>query len=148
MSGPQPLEVELPRDASGFVRRQSLAQAELLERSATSDDERIRLAYLRTLNREPQKAEYAKAHAFLANYAKTWEQGGQNAAKNSTQEDFLAPGVLDSDPTKPPFELGDQLQQNHLIFTETQVSYANAREAALAAFVQALYASAEFQYVR
>jgi mono/diheme cytochrome c family protein len=134
---------------SGFVRKQALAEAVSLEREAAGDEERIRLAYLRTLNRTPSKDENAKIRSFLANYAETWERGGPDvAARDSAPEDFLAPGVLDSNPTKPPFELGDQLQQNHLNFIEPQVSYADSREAALAAFVQALYASAEFQYIR
>ena len=134
---------------SGFVRRQALAQAVLLERGSSSDDERIRLAYLRTLNRDPSKDEIVEARAFLASYAKTWQQGAGNLdGKNTPQADFLAPGIIDADATKPPFEVGDQLQQNHLIFTEPQLSYADSREAALAAFIQTLYASAEFQFIR
>jgi hypothetical protein len=62
--------------------------------------------------------------------------------------DYLEPEIIDGDNAKPPFEYGDMLEQNHLTFNDQAIHAATAEEAALASFVQALLASAEFQYVR
>lgn len=136
---------------SHFVRRQSQSEAVLLERTASSEDERIRQAYLRTLNREPSKTEVEKAHAFLAHYGKAWEQsqtGAKAQGGETSEEDFLLPENANQGIGKPPFEYGDVLAKNYLVFNDPKITYANANEAALSAFVQALFASAEFQFLR
>ena len=137
---------------SNFVRRQALAEAELLDHSSQDVDERIRLAYLRTYNREPGRSEIVQARQFIDRIqealAKEPSTVHSDAPPAASSADYLAPESTDGDNVKPPFEYGDMLEQNHLIFNDQDIRPANAEEAALATFVQALFASAEFQFVR
>jgi mono/diheme cytochrome c family protein len=137
---------------SNFVRKQAEAEAVLLVNASQNTDERIRLAYVRTLNRDPKASEIAQARQFLDRFREDWK--GEKAAVPSEHPpaarsaDYLEPEVIDGDNAKPPFEYGDMLEQNHLAFNDQAIHAATAEEAALASFVQALFASAEFQYIR
>jgi mono/diheme cytochrome c family protein len=136
---------------SSFVRSQAREEAVLLERTAAGEDERIRAVYLRTLNREPSKTEEAQARTFLERYSKSWEQNNAADATRQTASsptDFLAPGTAGEESAKPPFEFGDQQQKNYLVFNDPKITYASSNEAALAALIHVLFASAEFQFVR
>jgi hypothetical protein len=137
---------------SHFVRQQAEAEAVVLVNSSRDTDERIRLAYVRTLNRDPDRTEIAQARQFLDRFRDDWAKEQTTIASEHTPAvspaDYLEPETVDGDNSKPPFEYGDMLEQNRLTFDDRAIRPASADEAALATFVQALFASAEFQYVR
>jgi hypothetical protein len=104
---------------SAFVRRQSLALAErLLADGRATDAGRVREAYRRTLGRTPTEKEVGRARAYLAEYE------GQ-------ARDWLAANPA----PKPPAG-------------EDAVRPKDARSAAWLSFVQALFGSAEFRYLK
>jgi hypothetical protein len=137
---------------SHFIRKQAEAEAVVLVNASQDADARIRLAYVRTLNRDPDRNEIAQARQFLDRFREDWTQERTTVASDHppavSPADYLEPEIIDGDNAKPPFEYGDMLEQNHLTFNDQAIHAATAEEAALASFVQALLASAEFQYVR
>jgi hypothetical protein len=137
---------------SNFVRKQAEAEAVLLVNTSRDVDERIRLAYVRTLNRDPDKTEIAQARQFLDRFREDWAKQQPTVSSEdrpaAPAADYLAPETVDGDNAKPPFEYGDMLEKNYLSFNDREIHPASPDEAALATFVQALFASAEFQYIR
>jgi mono/diheme cytochrome c family protein len=137
---------------SHFVRKQAEAEAVVLVNASQDPDERIRLAYVRTLNRNPDGTEIGQARQFLDQFREEWAKEQTTIASEHPtgvpSADYLEPETVDGDNSKPPFEYGDMLEHNHLMFNDQVINPATADEAALATFVQALFASAEFQYVR
>ncbi len=137
---------------SHFVRKQAEAEAVVLINASQDAEERIRIAYVRTLNRDPNATEIVQARQFLDQFREEWAKQQTTIASEHPPEvsapDYLEPETVDGDNSKPPFEYGDMLEQNHLTFNDQVIHPATVDEAALATFVQALFASAEFQYVR
>jgi hypothetical protein len=137
---------------SNFVRKQAEAEAVALVNASQDTDERIRLAYVRTLNRDPDRSEIAQARLFLDRFRGEWKKEQATVPPDhspaTSSAGYLEPEVIDGENAKPPFEYGDMLEQNHLTFNDQAIHAATAEEAALASFVQALFASAEFQYIR
>ena len=122
---------------SAFVGKQSLALAEmLLAESKVSNVERIRKAHVRVLGRAPAPPEIARARAFLGNYAKSFEPQPKSATVHQTES--LA--VPDPD--------ADDMDRTEYAPTEPSVQPDDPRTAAWMALVQALFASAEFRFVR
>ena len=148
---------------SPFVREQSLdlANSLLVVRHA-NDAQRIRQVYERTLARDPEPREIARVKVFLAKYSASWLKSHPEAssanhphvAKASKQADNeannnssdITAGVVRSDnlgqddPDDTSKQFADETPL--LVFPDT------AKKAAWAAFVQSLYGSAEFQFVR
>jgi hypothetical protein len=128
---------------STFVRRQSLALADkLLAEPAGNPGSHIRQAYQLTLGRTPTKEEVLRADKFLADYQASYSQ---------------LPHTETSPPVKPTGEVAkavpdpvDQNDLDHAIQTSTDemIQPENPKAAAWMSFVQALYASAEFRFVR
>ena len=148
---------------SPFVREQSLILAKsLLANQRADDSKRIRIAFDQVLGREPSKQEIERVKGFLSKYASTWkgkEPGTLKASKNPQAEVVQASlsteksgakdvtdGVVRSD------SLGqddpDDTSKQFADEIPPQVVPQSARDAAWAAFVQSLYGSAEFQFVR
>jgi hypothetical protein len=130
---------------SAFVRKQSLTLAErLLAAKNTKDAERITEAYRLALGRSPNKVEVARAKAFLDEY---------ESAAREFFPDNLAPRprpVKVAAPKKPDVQLADpdQIDQTGEPVSEEYVRPGDARSAAWLAFVQALFGSAEFRFIR
>jgi hypothetical protein len=138
---------------SPFVRKQALVLADtvLLEKHE-NDATRIRQIYERVLGRDPHPRDVARAQAFMAVYASTWlkahpDQGTQNKIATPIippQGDITA-GIQRSDDLNQD-DTADEMKPGSQDAAGTVPG--SAREAAWAAFIQALYGSAEFQFVR
>ncbi len=128
---------------SSFVRRQSLALADrLLNREAPSDTERIKTAYLLTLDRKPERKEISRAENYLRQYEssfRAWIASEPPSAPEPTRP-------------KPAAKTGDATADDNAPAPEPTapepVDPRTPQEAAWSSFIQALYASAEFRFVR
>lgn len=132
---------------SSFVRQQSLALAErLLSEIQSSNSERVRQAYLLTIGREPTAAEITRAEGFIADYANSY----------TAPSEPLSPPTVEAQPQLAAVEPGavitpinsDDVDRTEAKVAETVVQPKSAHSAAWMSFSQALYASAEFRFVR
>ncbi len=124
-----------------FVRQQSLALARKLRSEKNRDaSAEIREAYLRVLGRWPGAHEVRQADRFLADYAASYSQ--MSPIEAST---VVKPAVEKTADAKV-----DQNDVDHAVpvADEETVRPTSADEAAWMGLVQALYASAEFRFVR
>jgi hypothetical protein len=124
---------------SGFVRRQSLALAERLLGEAKPDPARIHEAYQLALNRPPTPAEVDRAQTFLAQFAKDYQPKPKAPA-------LVPPPVAAKVPSTPIDP--DNIDRTDAIVPEESVQPADAKTAAWMHFAQALFASAEFRFIR
>jgi hypothetical protein len=145
---------------SPFVREQSLYLAsDLLSDQRATDSQRIRAAFERVVARYPSAMEIAKVKHFLAQYATTWRRAHPDKS-GLTQKTLVelsrnAPSRNPSDLTDGIFR-SDNLSQDDPDDTSKQfadetpvlVVPDSTQKAAWAAFVQSLFGSAEFQFVR
>ena len=145
---------------AAFVREQSLALAErLLAESTRPDAELMRELYLRTLGRTPTAGEVARNLAFLAEYSAADQPGAVVAA------DSASPLLVEARPGEPSATGDtetnggtaaatvvpanpDDVDRTSEVPREVAVAPKTARTAAWMNLVQALYASAEFRFVR
>lgn len=129
---------------SSFVRRQSLALAEqLLAQSSLSATQHIGHAYRRTLGREPSPAEVNRTLAFLESFEGAYRTS-QDAAPGGRSTAVLA--RLAGEQADLPVDQDDE--RVTLAPVEDPVNASSPRAAAWMSFVQALYASAEFRFLR
>jgi hypothetical protein len=130
---------------SGFVRKQALALAEALL-TMPSTRSRIERAYWRTLGRAPVLKETERALAFLAQfraeYRKLPHQAFPTVAPVPAKTvEIESPGfTLPADP--------DNVDRTEYIVVEETVQPSSPEAAAWMSLAQALYASAEFRFVR
>jgi cytochrome c553 len=135
---------------STFVRQQALAFAEKVTANGDRPDgEWIRDIYQLTLGRSPNPQEIERATAFIGEYASSWQQGASAApqvvAVSATTENTDA-GVATAvagQAANP-----DDADRAPVAVKEDAVEPKSARAAAWMTFIQALYASAEFRFVR
>jgi len=122
---------------SAFVRKQSLVLAErLLAGRGPSDASRIQGAYKLALGRTPSSLELERARKFLADFERSYQP-----PPGGTREPEPAP------PSAAPLD-ADDMDRTEYIARELVVEAGGARTAAWMSLVQALYASAEFRFVR
>jgi cytochrome c553 len=132
---------------SSFVRRQSLALAHrLLTENKGPDESRVQAAYRLSLAREPTRVEIERARTFLST-----EQSARSASDGSLPPEIEV-SVADSAPpskekARPPAN-PDEADQTGEPIVEPVIRPNDARLASWMAFVQALFGSAEFRYVR
>ncbi len=128
---------------SSFVRRQALALAEAqLKDAKVTDSERIDRVYRLALGRPASEAERTRAATFLAEY----ESGIREelaAAPVPPKPESAKP----KKPDEPPFD-PDQIDQTGEAVADDVVRPKTAKAAAWLAFVQAVYGSAEFRFVK
>jgi mono/diheme cytochrome c family protein len=127
---------------SSFVRRQSLTLAEKLLKQDEKDDTRIASAYRLILGRAPTAVEIDKAKAFLGEYESAYRADPPPAPKAKP-----APKPKDKGPKEQPANPDEIDQTGETVVTET-VYAKDPKSAAWLAFVQVLFASAEFRFVR
>jgi hypothetical protein len=128
---------------SPFVRRQSLVLAErLLGRSETTDTERIRDAYRRTLGRIPSEREVTRALAFLGGYESDYVR--EMAA--APRERPAPPKPAGAAAPRPQPANPDEVDQTGEAIVEDIVHPKDARTAAWLALLQAIVGSAEFRF--
>ncbi|MES2737872.1 MAG: PSD1 and planctomycete cytochrome C domain-containing protein [Verrucomicrobiota bacterium] len=132
---------------SSFVRQQSLALAErLLTEKAASIQARIRQAYLLTLGREPSSTETTRAEAFLADYSDAYTPAAAPVVLAKLEP---APALAATETTAVVTPVNsDDVDRTDAQVAEVVVQPATAQAAAWMSFTQALYASAEFRFVR
>lgn len=137
---------------SPFVRDQSLALADDLLRNTLGDDKRIVAAYERVLGRKPSTDETAHVKKFLVSYAAHWSDSQSEAARKAGKSfgykklqpaASIVAGIRREDSYNDQEEIDIPLDQPDAAQTPKF-----AKEAAWAAFVQSLYGSAAFQFVR
>ena len=147
-----PQSLYLLNDA--FVRRQSLVLAERLRADASLDDAgRVARAYRSTIGRQPTKEEIARVAIFFRDY--------ESAIATEPEAVRLLVRRRDSQPTpqstdaklakKAPPDLDldpDNVDREDQLVQEAPILAADVRSAAWAGFVQSLYCSAEFRYVK
>ncbi|MFZ4765328.1 MAG: PSD1 and planctomycete cytochrome C domain-containing protein [Roseimicrobium sp.] len=128
-----------------FVRQQALAVAkEVLASDHRSEREWITVLYQRSLGRKPTRTELERSAAFIEEYAASVTPVARPkpelvlaVAKEKPQEP--APGIA-ANP--------DDIERGGETDREARVEASDAQSAAWAAFAQALFASAEFRFVR
>lgn len=129
---------------SAFVRKQSLALAEQLSAIEGDDSKRIEQAYLRALNRRPSRSEADRAARFLAEFEQSSPEIASAVIQVAHLTEKRSPAKTEEDAAANPDDVprGDDVPQ------EEPVLARDTRAAAWMSFVQALYASAEFRFVR
>jgi len=145
---------------SPFVREQSLFLAsDLLRDTRITETQRIRRAFERIVARNPTPAEIDKVKLFLERYSTTWQSTHIDKEESSQPTPATVSGATQ---TRKPFDMtdgifrADNLSQDDPDDTSKQfadeapvlVVPGSAQQAAWVAFVQSLYGSAEFQFVR
>lgn len=131
-----------------FVREQSLALAEkVLAANDRFDAEWIRQLYLLTLGRTPTEGEVSRALNFLADFAATYREA-QPAPAPSEEEPTLAANSTETGSAPVVPANPDDVDRSDNVSTEKVVQPKSPKAAAWMTFIQALYASAEFRFVR
>lgn len=138
---------------SSFVRKQALV---LASRAATdaarTAGDWVRQMYLVTLGRSPSDVEAARAEQFLADYESTCqaELADTPVLAQADVRESSDTSTTDETATKLPVvpENPDNVDRSDQIVVEDMVTAPNAKTAAWLNLVQALYASAEFRFVR
>ena len=139
---------------SPFVREQSVRFADqLLAKRNGGDAGRVRVAYECVLGHDASREDVARARQFIVRYASTWQSAHPESTKaHSVQASWqqtpvgsIASGVVRQDGLAQDDAVEDASTQNEAVPVDVPGS---AREAAWAAFVQSLYGSAAFQFVR
>jgi hypothetical protein len=139
---------------SSFVRRESLVLAgRLLAEQLPGDGARIREAYKRVLGRDPKPEETAKAMAFIARYSDKWSTVHPGASASggvpaipAASSSGITEGIVRFDGLTQDDEVLDIAPPSE--DASLNIAPSSAKHAAWGAFVQALYGSAEFQFVR
>ncbi|BCU78087.1 PSD1 and planctomycete cytochrome C domain-containing protein [Luteolibacter sp. LG18] len=133
---------------SPFVREQALAFARKLnEGPLSSAESKIGELYLHILGRPATATEIARANGFLADYAAGWQPGG---IEEGPKPEMLAANTTTdgnntgADQTVNP----DDMPRNDLTAIQKTVAASDGTTASWLALVQALYASAEFRFIR
>jgi len=137
---------------SPFVRGQALILADRLLAEHGSDSKRIRHAYERIAGYDPSSAGAEKIKVFLAQYAAAWTQSHGSAPGRPRPPQPIAgnPGSITAGIVRE-----DGLTQDDTVDIDRHGDPASAgpqpqsaSQAAWAAFIQALFGSAAFQFVR
>ncbi|WP_035608964.1 PSD1 and planctomycete cytochrome C domain-containing protein [Haloferula sp. BvORR071] len=133
---------------SSFVRGQALTYAESLAKESRAEKDKLHDLYARILGRQASESDLARAQDFIGNFAANWQ--GQQAsppesvvqlADNAGQ---TGDGTTDNNAAVNP----DDMPRNDLTAVDTLVEAKDANSAAWMALIQALYASAEFRFIR
>jgi hypothetical protein len=130
---------------STFVRRQALALAEKLLESDRTAAVQIQEAYRLTLGRVPNKQEVTRAEGFLRDYEASYRTAPRPAIPTQAEP---APKKAPEDATAAVPVNPDDIPRTNQIASEETVEPKSPKAAAWMNFVQALYASSEFRFVR
>jgi len=136
---------------STFVRQQALALAEKVSANAErTDAEWVREIYQHILDRAPSDRETTRALDFLGEYTRSWRQSSPRVAEvasatsaGETSTDAGATTAVAGQVANP-----DDVDRAGAPVKEDAVEPQSGRAAAWMNLIQALYASAEFRFVR
>ncbi len=128
-----------------FVQEQALALADNLETVHRNDTRaQIAAAYQRIYGRDPNKQELAKDMKFLVQYGKTYRKiAAQKPPEGDSKVQSDTPAA-----EREVLDAADDIDQTSIVFKDARIKPKNADQAALTGLIQALYAAAEFQFVR
>ncbi len=143
-----------------FVRRNSLALADLLLGENLPSEERLAKAYRLVLGREPNGPEIIRAQAYLAQFGP--EEFAQLTSRSVTEAKAPPTAVAQADIAAAAAQGGTQAGGAQAVaipnpddpvpgddaVKEEVVTPKSVEAAALASFIQALFGSAEFRYLR
>lgn len=134
---------------SSFVRSQALAYAEILAADSRNDDDKLSELYAKILARKASSSDLARARDFLGHFTATW-QGQLPAVPAATvQLAENTPQAGDGNNTGDNNAVNpDDMPRNDLTAVSTLVEPKDSNSAAWMALIQALYASAEFRFIR
>jgi hypothetical protein len=130
---------------STFVRKVSLSLAERILEGSKPEAERVKTAYRQVLNREPNELETNRALGFLGEYESLSRQEFATAKPVTAKLD--KPNSKPKKTDEPPLD-PDQIDQTGEPLAEEAVQPKDVRTAAWLAFVQSLYGSAEFRFLK
>lgn len=130
---------------ASFVRRQSLAFAELLLRLPA--DQRIPQAWLRILGREPSYDEFKAATKFLADDAADFVPLADSDVARKRKAAPVVVASLSKEAVITPVN-SDDVDRTDATLPDAEVVPSDAQTSAWLGLVQALYASAEFRFIR
>jgi len=137
---------------SPFVGNQALHLAQdLLRQKQLTEAQRIRQSYERVAGRNATPQEVARIKTFLAHYQAQWAAlhpvppRPVDVAATLPSSDITA-GIVRSDSLNQDDEVEDAKAENSGGYPRLEPG--SAAEAAWAAFIQSLYGSAEFQFIR
>ncbi|MGA2871921.1 MAG: DUF1553 domain-containing protein, partial [Verrucomicrobiota bacterium] len=140
---------------SAFVTRESLSFARrLLAAKDESDTQKIKQAYQLTLNRPPTGREISRAKKFIAQYESAYLQSPPVEVAEDQPPVMATAGPTDGNAkpvdskVKPADVNPDDIDTSDVAVVEVVAQPKNAPEAAWTGFIQSLYASAEFRFVR
>jgi hypothetical protein len=129
---------------SSFVRRQALTLANrVLKDSKSTDADRLHRVYQLTLGRAPTELELSRAVTFLAEYESLAREDLASVKPAQPKPEKAKPKKEEEPPLDP-----DQIDQTGEAVVEEVIEPKDARTAAWLAFVQSLFASAEFRFVK
>lgn len=128
---------------SPFVRRHAHEFARRLLAAEPDEGRRVAVAYRSVLGRPATDAEAARTVRFLADFAAAYRETPVLAGTGESTGVAEAPATAGGAAANP-----DEADQSGVPIVEETARPADAAEAAWTAFAQALFASAEFRYVR
>jgi len=138
---------------SSFVRKQSLALAErVLAKADQAEPQSIQQVYELALGRAPSEQELNRAEKFLAEYESSYRDAKQPAPQLAQAAETETPaqesGESKAGGAAAAVVNPDDIDRTDEIAKDEVVQPKNPKEAAWMTFVQAVYASAEFRFVR
>ncbi len=129
---------------SSFVQQQSLNFAEKLQGSGEAEIAGVQRLYELALGRLPKAGELARAHEFLLSYTAAADPGAAAPAESTA-----TPSADEEKPVVPETPINpDDVDHTPLLAREAVVKPRTPEQAAWMSLVQAVYASAEFRFVR
>jgi len=132
---------------SSFVRSQALVFAESLGASSHPIRDKVRELHLKILGRPASESEAARAVDFLEHFAKDWS--GSSPASQESEEELAENTAGNSGTTTDNGAANpDDMPRNDLTAVTMVIEAKDAGTAAWMTYIQALYASAEFRFIR
>jgi hypothetical protein len=131
---------------ASFVRRQSLSLAErLLSQPERRADQQIQQAFRLILGRTPSQAEVTRSLHFLDDYQTAFSKlpPAERTPTLLAAHEKQPPPPPSATPIDP-----DNIDRNDQLAVEETVEAKDSKSAAWMSLVQALYASAEFRFIR
>ncbi|QJE97915.1 PSD1 and planctomycete cytochrome C domain-containing protein [Luteolibacter luteus] len=131
---------------SAFVRGQALSFATALKSDTRPQEEKVRDLHLRIFSRDASPSEIARAKDYLTSYASGWEP---DSDETSAPQTVLASNTQDGGNVADAAQANpDDMPRTDLTAVDKKVTAPDAESAAWMTYIQALYASAEFRFVR
>jgi hypothetical protein len=132
---------------SSFVRSQALVFAESLGASSHPTRDKVRKLHLKILGRPASESEAARAVDFLEHFAKDWS--GSSPSPQASGDELAENTAGNSGTTSDNGAVNpDDMPRNDLTAITTVIEAKDAGTAAWMTYIQALYASAEFRFIR